>query len=460
MLTGNKLQINNTESDPMHEDSHEYPSVDDIMLEVSNDGMRAFLMLPQTSDFLDEQIILDALAEANVREGFERAIEYAEQTGETREPGKPFLVALGQPVSEASIEFSPLFEEASMFNPAAFDNQYHLLNKYVSVREGEAVAHLFVTKPPKNGRDVHGEEMEAQMTTEEAIQARLGDNTRFDEDRSQVFATSNGYPYLDEHGRICVKSDFVIEGDIGLDWEHFTMFGNLTVRGGIREKLIIEVVGKLTVEGDIDDVTVKVDGDAVIKGDILNCRAGGVHVTGDVSFISADNALVVCAGRIRFTEHAQFCKLIAGKGVYGDPEGSSIVGGLVQSGEHIEAAVIGNAGAIGAEVEITISPYIKEKMLALTKKLAQLRDRPGDNEALIGQLSDQLSDFENQLEEDINQALLGDNAPPRHIIAYRKVFGGVYLRILKKSLTVVDEMEKVSFSVVDGELTADSFNTD
>jgi phosphate uptake regulator len=125
-----------------------------------------------------------------------------------------------------------------------------------------------------------------------------------------------------------------------------------------------------------------------------------------------------------------------------------------------EVAVIGSAGAIGTEVEITISPYIKEKMLALSKKLSSLRDRPEENAALIKKLSETLQDYENQLEEQINRTLLGETGAPRHIVAFRKVFAGAYIRIPKKSLTVVDEMDKVSFSILDGELVTDSYKTD
>ncbi len=429
-----------------------------IEVEVSNDGMRAFIVLPAATAFLDEKSILYAIEEAGVTEGFERAAEQA--ADEERLAGRPMIVALGQPVSEAAVEFSPLFDTERAFEPASFDNNLHLLQRYATVIAGEPLAHLFVTRPPRTGRNVRGEEVTPQRTADEAIAACLGEGAAFDADRSQALATSNGYPYLDETGRVCVKSEFVIEGDIGLDCEHFGVFGNLTVNGNIREKLIIEVTGNLTVNGDIDDVTVKVDGNAVINGDILNCRTGGVHVSGDISFTSADNALVVCAGHIRFTEHAQFCKLIAGRGVYGDEQKSSLVGGLVQSGEHVEVAVIGNSGAIGTEIEITISPYIKEKMLALTKKLASLREKPSDNAALIDMLTEQLQNYENQLEEHINETLLGSVTLPRHIIVFKKIFGGTYLRILKKSQTVVDEMEKVSFSIADGELVADSFKTD
>ena len=431
-----------------------------ITVEVSHDGMRAFMVLPTAQTFVDEQAILNALEAVGVCEGFARATEQQSDAGEPREAGKPFLVALGQPASEASIEFTPTFDTASAFEPASFENNFHLLQRYATIRAGEPVAHMFVTRPPKNGLDVRGNEVTAPMTADEAVQARLGEGVTYDADRSQVLASACGYPYLDEEGRVCVRSQFTIDGDVGLDWEHFSVFGNLSVNGNIREKLVISITGDLTVHGDVDDVTITVDGNATIDGDILNCRAGGLHATGNVSFISADNALVVCAGKIHFREHAQFCKLIAGKGVFGDEAGSSIVGGLVQSGEHVEVAVLGNAGAIGTEIEITISPYIKEKMLALTKKLATLRENPRDNAALIAQLSEQLSDYENQLEDQINQTLMGDVVVPRHIIAFKKVFGGTYLRILKKSRTVVDELEKVSFSIVDGELIADSFHTD
>ncbi|GEM_PF-1042106 len=431
-----------------------------VRLEVSKDAMRAMMTILSTEDFIDEREMLAAIEQAGVTEGFERAAEFLRESGEERLPGEPFPLALGTPAAEAGVEFTPLFDAAAAWNPATVGEDLHQLHRCPCVKAGEPLAYFFVTRPPKTGRDVRGNELHPQLSAEETVNARLGQGAAYDADRSQVVATVNGYPWMDAEGRVGVKSDFTVDGDLGLDYDHFAISGNLTVNGTMRDKLVVEITGNLVVNGDIDDATVHVDGNVTVRGDILNCRAGGVHGTGDITFRSADNALVVCAGRISFSDHAQFCKLIAGRGVYGDQDRSALVGGLVQSGEHVEVAVIGSAGAIGTEVEITISPYIKEKMLALSKKLSSLRDRPEENAALIKKLSETLQDYENQLEEQINRTLLGETGAPRHIVAFRKVFAGAYIRILKKSLTVVDEMDKVSFSILDGELVTDSYKTD
>jgi hypothetical protein len=46
---------------------------------------------------------------------------------------------------------------------------------------------------------------------------------------------------------------------------------------------------------------------------------------------------------------------------------------------------------------------------------------------------------------------------PKHIVAFKRVFPGTYVRVIKKSMHLKEELQRVSFSIVNGELVADKY---
>ncbi len=424
-----------------------------LSLQIRDDG--AWMTMLNGDEMIGEGAILDLIEQAGIVEGFERARDYMEAYGLIRNFGEPFPIALHQMPSQPQIEFSLLFEQANCIDPDNF--RFENLKGLETAEPGKPLAHLFVTRSGNLGRDIFGETIEPTADDREALQAKIGENVRYDADLSQLVAESVGYPYLDGEGRVCVKSEFTVDGDIDLNHENFNLHASLTVNGNIQDKISIELTGNLEVNGDIVDSTVRAGGDVKVYGDIMNCQEVGIIARGNIEFENAENAFLMAKGRIRFTEHANFCKLIGEKEIQGDPERSSIVGGMVQCGSDVEVAVLGSTGAIGTEVEITISPFVKEEMLELTKELSDLRQNEHLNDERIGRIETKLEDLENQLEEEINRTLLSDETKPKHIVAYKKVFPGTYVRILKKSRTITEEYDKISFSLIDGDLVMESY---
>jgi uncharacterized protein (DUF342 family) len=427
----------------------------DLILEIAADGMSATLTVRNTGRLINESDLIELLQESGIQHGWEQAREALTAQGLAKTFDSPFPIAIGEPYSEPRVEFSLRFPPERCIDPDQWSFDH--LSGLETARTGHPLADLFITKPGKSGMNLLGEEVLAPQSDESVIQAHIGQNVYYSPERSQILASAAGYPYLDREGRVNLMCDFVIEGDLTVAQANFELFANLTVNGSIKDKIELHVGGNLTVSGDIDDAAILVDGSLKVQGDILNCRTNGVTILGDVEFGSAENARIACAQSIRFRENAHFCRLIAERGVYGSEEHSAIVGGIVQSGENVEAAVIGNASAIGTEIEITIRPFLKEKMLTLIKRLTSLRENAAGNAAEIAALTEEIQMMEHQLEEEINRTLMSGDVIPKHITAFKRIFGGAYLRILKKSQTVVDEVEKVCFSIHDGELVKESY---
>lgn len=428
-----------------------------VQLEIADDAYSAFLTIQESNDFFSENEIISLLEQSEISFGVDQAIEYMAENGISKEIGKPFPIAIGQRTREPEVEFSPLFNTEQSYHPA-LGNQFHLLSNLVKIQAGDPVAHLFVSKPSKSGKNIFGEEVSPENTEQQVTDNYLGENVYYSNDRGQIIAEVSGYPWIDDLQRIHVKRSFSIEKDMDITIEHFEFFGHLQVKGDIKDKIHIRIDGDLDVDGDINDATIELTGNLNVKGNILNCRTGGIIADGNVSFDSCENSRIACGGKITFKKNAHFCRLMAEKGIFGMEESSSIVGGIAQSGEHIEASIIGNAGMMSTETEISISPYTKEKMLLLTKQIMRMREIGQNDSEEFYKLSETLQDLEAQLENEINRTLKNEDQLPKHILAFKKVFPGVYIRILKKSMNVSEEMSSVSFAIVDGNLAVEQYD--
>lgn len=427
-----------------------------IVLEISDDSYNAYLCIKNNEDFMNEKELLDLIEESGIVFGIDEAVTFLNENGIKKQVEVPFPFACGQKPREPEVEFSPLFDQNQCYH-STIGNQFYLLPNLIKIRKGEPLAHLFVTKPSKTGINIFGEDVIPESSENNVINDYLGENVEYSMDRGQIIAQKSGYPWIDDLSRIHVKSDFIIEQDLDMANDSFKLFGNLIVKGKICDKVQINIDGDLTVEGNIEDASVNVSGDIVVNGEITGCKQPGIIADGDISYISAENSRIACGGKISFTKNTHFCRLMAEKGVFGDEENSNLVGGIIQSGEHIEAAVIGSNSMINTETEISISPFTKEKMLLLTKQIMKMREiGQTDSEEFI-QLSENLQELETKLEDEINKTLKNEEQLPKHIMIFKKIYPGVYIRILKKSINVTEEQSTVSYAIVDGDLVSEAY---
>jgi uncharacterized protein (DUF342 family) len=426
-------------------------------IEIADDKFSAFLTVESTAEFMNEQDLLDLIAQSGITYGFTQAKQMIEAKNIQKQPGQPFPLAIGDIAKAPEIEFSPLINLEKCYD-ATLESDFVKIKTIQRIAKGEPLAHLFITKPSKVGINIYGVEVAPEAYDAQLINGYLGDNVIYSADRGQILADKSGYPYMDELSRMHVRSDFTLDKNLDLTFTETEFFGNLIVNGDIMDKVSLKITGDLIVNGSIVDADIDVDGDITVEGIIKDCKEPGVIATGSINFHSAENSKIVAGQTVNFKKSITFCKVLAENGLYGSPETSTIVGGVSQSGEHVEVAIIGNTGSIGTEVEISISPYTKEKMLNISKQMMKLRELNLTKNTEYTSLQDDLSELETKLEDKINSMIKNIENLPRHIMVYKKIFPGSYIRILKKSIHISEEYNKVCFNIVNGELLKDTFN--
>ncbi|MEA1972122.1 MAG: FapA family protein, partial [Candidatus Cloacimonadota bacterium] len=359
-----------------------------IELSISEDKQIAFISISKIEKPIDEKKIVALIEEANISYGFKNLPDNQNLAYDSK-----FIIAQGNKTIFPNVEFDILFDnEKSSILP----NAYHLndLKKLDFVGKDESLAHFFITKEGTCSKNIFGEEGDIVKNSSNAVIDYLGENVYFDKDKSKILATTAGYPYLSDEKKVNIISDFEINTDIDRDFEDFYLKGNLTVIGNIKDKIAIKIAGNLKVIGDIDDAHINVNGDIAVEGNIRNCQSAGISATGKIDFISADNSKIISGDTITFEDRCQFCKLTANTEISGNEETSVFMGGIIQCGGNINVAVIGSSSTTSTEVEVTVSPYIKEKMMRLTRKINKLKEDVNTEDEYISQLLEKLDDFE------------------------------------------------------------------
>ena len=426
------------------------------VIEVSDDKFSAYLTIAHRNDFLSEKELVDLIAKTNISFGFDEARELVASKNIEKNYDQPFPIAIGVKPKSTEVEFSPLFDTENSYHPK-LGNQFDKIQRLCKIKKGEPVAHLFVTKEGKAGMNIFGEEVDTELYENHIVENYLGDNVTHSHERGQIIAQSSGYPYMDELSRVHVKAEFVIDKNLDLTFNDMNFFGSLIVQGDIMDKIKLKIEGDLTVHGEIKDAELDINGDITVEGDIIDCKNPGIIASGNINLNSAENSKITSGGKVNFKKNLQFSRIVAENGLFGNQDSSTLVGGVYISGEHIETSVIGNIGGISTEVEISISPYTKECMLNVSKQMLKLKELNLTDSDEYNKLHDELNALEIKLENDINTVLKNQENLPKHIMAFKKIFPGTYIRILKKSMHLKEELNRVSFSIVNGDLTNEAY---
>ena len=399
-----------------------------ITLRISEDGFSAYLTIKDTDGMIDEKEITKLFHTAGIKYGVEEAVEYNSQHGIQKEGNVPFLVALGKN-PEAQSEISYLFNTENCFNP---DEQYDIyeLEKFEKIHKHQPLANLKLTDISQPGMDIFGNETPSGVSAQLNVDNYIGDNVYYSEEDNQILALKSGYPYIDYQNKIYIKADFFINEDI-ID-------------------KTLKIFGDVTIDGVVTNSKVEVEGNLKVKSNISNCIDTGIDVDGNVNIEYSENSKIVSSGKIVINKSARFCSMHADKEIIGE-ENSSIAGGLIQSGKNIDAYTIGSPFSLLTELEIASAPYLKEQIKKAQNDLISAREKPDENEELIHNLSTKLKELEEEYEK-ILEKYLADKFKGYQISIHNKVYPGTYLRILKHSKAINEELDSATFSIINNKL--------
>ena len=400
-----------------------------IILEISEDSLSAYLTIKERGKFISENEILDILKKAGIKRGFNRAREFLNLNLIKKEFDKPFLIALRADIK--NMEMSYLFDTGRSYDPDNFISVFELSDLEAVTKDGALAQMNFSdSESTETLYDIFGNEIDLKEVQTHSINNFLGKNVYFSLEKNLILAEMSGYPYVDSQKKINVESDFELNESLS--------------------KVSLDIKGNLVINGNVNQSKIHVDGNLKVNGNIKNCLKEGLFVNGDVEFESAENSKIACKGKMIFNKNASFCVLSSEEEIIGG-EDSSLMGGLTQSGKSIEITNIGSPFSVPTEVEITIAPYLKERMIYSTGIIKDLKKNHKADTDKISEISENINNFEKEIEDKMDLYLHG-GVEEYYIKARKKVFADTRIRILNKTRILSKEMGEIILSFKKGEL--------
>lgn len=357
-----------------------------IILEIADNGFSAYLTIKETQNLFDEKEISNLLQQAGIKFGFENASNYLKQKQIKKEFNQPFLIVLGEK-HEPEIEVSYLIEKNETIDPQHIENTSEI-KELKKITKNQPLLTLKVQENPKSSFDVFGNEISSEEGREHCIQNLIGKNVYFS--KNKIYSEKEGYFFTDKQKKINVFEQIIFNKDI------------------INE-------------------TLQVPGDIKINGDLINSE---IRVEGNIEFKAAEKSQIFCHGKMIIHKNARFCKLISEQGISGEEE-TFIKGGLTQSGSNIKIGSIGSPFSIPTELEITVAPFLKEKMIILPENDCRQLE----------------SEYEKKLDNFLKSDLKNNR-----ISIIKKLFPDCFIRIMNKSKRISQESNGIFFENNNDEL--------
>lgn len=325
-----------------------------IRVTITKDSMKAVIVIsrPETEEpsiTLDE--VMDALTQAGVVNGIDDEAIADGVTMCTYE--KPIEVAKGEPpVKGADTEFEFLFQTDNRFQPQESEegNIDYRDMKYIQNTHKDDI--LVRKKEPTdgvNGRGVDDRELVAPRGRN--LPFNNGENTRISEDGLELSSTVDG-AIVFARGRVSVK-DVMIINCVDFNVGNIDAVGSLRVSDKINTGFTVNVGGDLEVGGNVDDAKIHVKGNILVRGGFLGAGEGEMHADGDITIKHAVGQRLSAGGSIYVAGELLNCHVTAKDSVIVKGRKGKIVGGEVNAGKRIEAAVIGSDA--GTATSLTVA---------------------------------------------------------------------------------------------------------
>lgn len=319
-----------------------------IRVTVSKDSMKALIVMsrPEAEEPpISVEETMDALAQAGVVYGIDE--ETVGQSVTMCEYEKPIEVAKGQPsVKGADSEFEYMFQTENRFQPQEDDDgriDYRDMKYIQNTLKGDILIRKSEPADGVNGKGVDGRETVGPRGRN--IPFNNGENTSISEDGLELSATVDG-AIVYARGRVSVK-DVMVINNVDFNVGNIDAVGSLRVSGKINTGFTVNVGGDLEVSGNVDDAKIHVKGNILVRGGFLGAGEGEMHADGDITIKYAVGQKISAGGSIIVGGELLNCQVTAKDSVIVKGRKGKIVGGEINAGKKIEAAVIGSeAGTI------------------------------------------------------------------------------------------------------------------
>lgn len=290
---------------------------------------------------------------------------------------KQFVIARGKPAKDgedAQLKFLVPIKDVRLIPQINEKGQadYYNLGLIHNVSRGQALAERIPPVEGIKGIDVTGKEIIPRSGRD--IPLPRGKNTVANEENTLLFAVIDGHAKL-QNGKISVEPIFELNGDVDFSSGNIDFVGNVIIHGNVTSGFSVKAGGDIEIMGFIEAAEVVAAGDIMVRGGIQAVAKNSVKAGGSIMARFVENSHLEAGKDIRVREAVMQSNVRAGNSVIVSDRRATIVGGLIQASQLVEAKILGSQLATQTVIEVGVNPYYREEYRILMKQRTQQKKR-------------------------------------------------------------------------------------
>lgn len=269
---------------------------------------------------------------------------------------------------------------------------YHNVEIYEQVTEGQEIATYTPSTVGHYGYDIFGKMLPTIPGKD--MQPLKGSGFTLSEDQNHYYAECNGKVELNRD-QLIVSNVLDIKGDVDLTTGDIEFNGDVIIHGSVLAGSIINVVGNLTILGNVESAHIIAGGDIQLKAGMQGGGKGIVECNGDVWGKFFEQTIL----KVKKDLHANSllnCNTLCEGDIYISGRHGIIVGGNTTCQGNIEATVIGNMAEVKTYVAAGVNNSSLEELNVLEDKIKEITASIDKH----SQIMDKLKAINNPTEQD------------------------------------------------------------
>lgn len=375
-----------------------------LELNISDDDMQvtAKVTAPKGGSPLTVNVVLQHLREQGVTLGIRRAaIDKLIQHTQDGEPGSDTeaLIARGKlPVDGSDAQFKQLVKDARqrVLQPKELEGDkvdMRDLGQILSVDQGTPLLQRIPPTPGSAGFTVRGTTLEPTPGKDRDLQAGIGTEISA-KDPNILLASRQGLPSLVDNA--ASVDDVLSMRKVDATTGHVEYEGAVLVQGNVGPGMRIIAGGDVTVSGYVDSAVIESGGNITITKGVIGQQSE--HHDDEAEEQVPEHSTKISAKGSIWISYSQYATIISEHGVIVDKqlthchvitkgtlclggEGKDargkLIGGIVDTSNHIYAGQIGAPAGTRTLINLSMPPVPEEYLQEKEKLTAELRDELG-----------------------------------------------------------------------------------
>lgn len=349
------------------------------------------------------------------------------------------------------------------------------LTDITTVMKGEEIARKTEPIHGEKGTNVFGNDVLPR--TPKNPNFPIGKNVLVNQEGTALYSLLDGQVSITDNGKLNVFNLYEVKGDVDFSTGNIDFVGSVLVNGSILSGFSVKAKGDIRVKGNIEGAIVESDGSIEIRGGIIGYNKGKVSAKQNIQASFIQNANVMAGNDVVVSDSIMHSHVSAGNKVLLNGNKALLVGGITRASDEIFAKSIGNAMATPTEVQVGISPELRNEYIEITGKLKEYKENivktkqalevlnqlkainkiDHDKEEMRIKLLASLKSMAEYLVEGGNRLAVIEEifaeAPSAKIKASNAVYPGVKIVIGNEHRVIIEETKRAVFYISEGEIS-------